>query len=171
MQDFHYPGPQTGSQPQVRATDIAPRQAVGWSVRENPESTSDRLSSRGRVMLDDTEQQKPLVELDLEAILAKAVNRGMQLMLVLVSAVGVLMLMRILLLALNASTTAPFVQFVYDHTGGVVEPFRNMFANGDLSGHPIELNSIVALVVYGIGLAVVLKIIEMFLSPHRGKAR
>ena len=164
MPEYHYPTAGTQSAPRFSTADMPRPPAQSWSVRE--QGTTPRIALRSPA---DEDERKSPVHFDVEAFLAKAVHRGLQVLLALVSAVGLLLLTRILLIALNASTTAPFVQFVYDRTAGLVDPFHSMFRNADLAGHPIELDSIVAIVVYGIALAIVVKIIEMFLSPNRAR--
>ena len=61
-----------------------------------------------------------------------------------------LIAIRFVLKALGASPSAGFAQFIYGITGPLVAPFAGLFGNPSSQGSVLELNSIVALIVYGL---------------------
>lgn len=61
-----------------------------------------------------------------------------------------LILVRFVLRALGANPSAGFAQFIYGITAPLVAPFYNLFGNPQTQGSVLELNSIVALIVYGL---------------------
>ena len=61
-----------------------------------------------------------------------------------------LIAIRFVLKALGANPSAGFAQFIYGITGPLVAPFYGLFGNPATQGSVLELNSIVALVVYAL---------------------
>ena len=61
-----------------------------------------------------------------------------------------LIAMRIVLHALGANPNAGFAQLVYGLTAPLVAPFAGLFGNPQANGSVLELQSIVALVVYAL---------------------
>jgi len=61
-----------------------------------------------------------------------------------------LIAMRIVLHALGANPSAGFAQLVYGLTAPLVAPFAGLFGNPQANGSLLELQSIVALVVYAL---------------------
>ena len=61
-----------------------------------------------------------------------------------------LIVVRFVLKALGANPSAGFAQFIYGITAPLVAPFANLFGNPQAQGSILELNSIVALIVYGL---------------------
>jgi hypothetical protein len=127
-----------------------------WSVREQGSRNQPRIF----------DPSKETAGAKANRALATVAHRALQLLLTVSSLVGALLVVRILLVAFNASTTAPFVQFVYDHSSAWIAPFRTMFNNADLGGHPLEINTIIALVVYAVVLLFLVKIVEALLAPR-----
>jgi len=127
-----------------------------WSVREQESGKQPRIF----------DPNKETVAAKANKALSTVAHRALQLMLTLSSLVGALLVVRILLIAFHASTAAPFVQFVYDHTSTWIAPFRSMFNDADLGGHPFEINTVIALVVYAFALFFLVKIIEALLAPR-----
>src|SRR5579871_410169 len=61
-----------------------------------------------------------------------------------------LIAIRIVLHALGANPNAGFAQFIYGLTGPLVAPFAGLFGNPQVNTSVLELQSIVALVVYAL---------------------
>ncbi len=61
-----------------------------------------------------------------------------------------LIAIRFVLKALGANPSAGFAEFVYGITNVLVAPFVGLFGNPQAQGSVLELNSIVALIVYGL---------------------
>lgn len=80
-----------------------------------------------------------------------------------VAVIEVLILIRFILLLFGARTGVPFVDFWYTLTAPLIYPFAGMFGNLDTynqyTGMRLELESLVAMLVYGlIGYLVVLAV-------------
>ena len=68
--------------------------------------------------------------------------------------IEVLLLIRIVLKLFGASTTAPFVSWLYETTRPLLVPFLNMFPSPQLSGgFIIEFSALFALLVYAFSLS------------------
>ncbi len=79
----------------------------------------------------------------------------------LVAAIAIVIFVRFVLLLFGARTGVPFVDFWYAMTAPLIAPFAGMFGNlntyNSYTGQRIEIESLVALVIYGlIGYLVVL---------------
>jgi uncharacterized protein YggT (Ycf19 family) len=61
-----------------------------------------------------------------------------------------LILIRFVLKALGANPSAGFAEFIYGVTAPLVAPFINLFGSPQSQGSVLELNSIVALIVYAL---------------------
>jgi YGGT family len=61
-----------------------------------------------------------------------------------------LIAIRVVLKALGANPSAGFAEFIYGTSGILVAPFVGLFGNPQSQGTVLELNSIVALVVYAL---------------------
>jgi hypothetical protein len=61
-----------------------------------------------------------------------------------------LIAIRFVLKALGANPSAGFAEFIYGITGVLVAPFMGLFGNPQAQGSVLELNSIVALIVYAL---------------------
>jgi YGGT family len=141
--------------PADTGNDVQPESST-WSVREQTGGKQPRIF--------DPNKETGVAKAN--RALANVAQRALQLLLTLSSLVGALLVVRILLVAFHASTAAPFVQFVYDHSSAWIAPFRSMFNNADLSGHPLEINTVIALVVYAVVLLFLVKIVEALLAPR-----
>lgn len=59
--------------------------------------------------------------------------------------------LRIVLKLLGASTSAPFVSWVYENTNSLLSPFQGMFPQTDLAPRlTLEFSSIFAIVIYSV---------------------
>lgn len=92
-----------------------------------------------------------------------AVNKVEDFIWFLIAVVEVLILIRFILLLFGARTGVPFVDFWYNLTAPVIRPFAGMFGNintyNTYTGQRIELEALVAMLVYGlIGYLVILGI-------------
>jgi uncharacterized protein YggT (Ycf19 family) len=127
-----------------------------WSVREQNRGKEPRIF----------DPNKATAAAKANRALVGVSHRALQLLFTLSSLVGALLIARILLVAFNASTSAPFVQFVYDRTSAWIAPFRSMFTNPNWSGHPIEITTFVALVCWAFVLLFLVKVVEALLLPR-----
>lgn len=66
------------------------------------------------------------------------------------SLVGFLLGTRVFLKFFGASTTAPFVTWVYKTTEPLLYPFVGIFPNPQLTGFVLEFSSLFALVIYSL---------------------
>ncbi len=81
----------------------------------------------------------------------------------LIAAVTILIFVRFVLLLFGARTGVPFVDFWYDITAPLVAPFAGMFGNIDTfntyTGQRIEIESLVAILIYSlVGYLIVLAV-------------
>ena len=151
MSNLGYPAP--GPTPdELRAA--SPQQPWAERAQRKPE------------LPEPADKPRPPIATQVTGFLATAVYRGQQLLLVLVSLVGLLMLARLFLVAFRASATSPFVQFVYDRTNALVAPFHSMFPDQVWGDHPIEITTAIAMVVYGVVMVILVKAMELFLRPR-----
>lgn len=83
-----------------------------------------------------------------------------------ISLVEILISLRIILKLFGASTTAPFVRWVYETTAPLLEPFLGMFPSPNLTGgFVLEFSAIFGLLVYAfIGYAL-LEIVTILVPP------
>lgn len=63
--------------------------------------------------------------------------------------------LRVLLRLFAANPTNGFVQFIYDSSGALLQPFRGIFPTADISpGGVVDFSALFAMLVYGlIGMA------------------
>ena len=73
-----------------------------------------------------------------------------------------LIVIRVILKALAASTAAAFTHFVYNVTGPLVAPFQGIFVTPTTSkGSIFELSSLVAIVVYALIAWAIVRLIDI----------
>ena len=83
-----------------------------------------------------------------------------------ISLVELLISVRIILKLFGASTTAPFVQWVYETSAPLLEPFLGMFPSPNLTGgFVLEFSAIFALFVYAFIGYIVLEILAILVNP------
>ena len=69
---------------------------------------------------------------------------------------------RIILTLFNANETAPFAQFIYEHSEPLLLPFQGIFPTIQLDGRfEIELTAVFALFIYTIVSYFIIRIIQM----------
>ena len=78
------------------------------------------------------------------------VHRAQQLIYWVFGLIEGLVAIRFVLKALGANPSAGFAEFIYGITGVLVAPFVGLFGTPQAQGSVLELNSIVALVVYAL---------------------
>ncbi len=78
-----------------------------------------------------------------------------------------LLLIRFVLRALGANPNAGFAQFIYGITAGLVAPFAGLFGTPSYDGSVLELNSLVALIVYALLGWLIAKIIWILIGESR----
>ena len=78
-----------------------------------------------------------------------------------------LLLIRFVLRALGANPNAGFAQFIYGITGGLVAPFVGLFGSPSYDGSVLELNSLVALIVYALLGWLIAKIVWLLIGESR----
>jgi uncharacterized protein YggT (Ycf19 family) len=81
--------------------------------------------------------------------------------------VEALILIRFVLKALGANPSAGFAQFIYGITAPLVAPFINLFGNPQTQGSVLELNSIVALIVYALVAYLLAKLAWIIAGENR----
>ena len=85
-----------------------------------------------------------------------------------ISLVEGLLGLRVILKLLNASTTAPFVRWVYDTTAPLLAPFSGMFPSSELqSGLEIEFSALFALILYAFVGYVITETVEVLASASQ----
>ena len=78
-----------------------------------------------------------------------------------------LIAIRFVLRALGANSGASFAQFIYGVTAPLVAPFVGLFGSPAANGNVLELNSIVALLVYGLLAWVLAKLVWILAGESR----
>jgi len=64
--------------------------------------------------------------------------------------VGAILTLRFFLRLFDAEVTNEFVNWVYETSGEIMSPFRNMFFEADIGGAIIDFSALFAFVVYGV---------------------
>ncbi|MBV9172079.1 MAG: YggT family protein [Chloroflexi bacterium] len=82
-----------------------------------------------------------------------------------------LILIRFVLKALGANPSAGFAQFIYAITAPLVAPFINLFGNPQTQGSVLELNSIIALVVYALVAYLLAKLAWIIVGDTRSAVK
>src|SRR5215212_4861127 len=82
-----------------------------------------------------------------------------------------LLAIRFILRLLGANEAAGFARFIYGATGPFVAPFNNLFANPGGSGTVLELNTIVANVVYMLRAWLIAKVVWLLAGENRSATR
>ena len=90
------------------------------------------------------------VAYDVYASRRMAAYRVSQLIYLIFGLIDGLILIRFVLKALAANPNAGFAQFIYGITAVLVAPFYGLFGNPQAQGNVLELNSLVALIVYAL---------------------
>jgi YGGT family len=78
-----------------------------------------------------------------------------------------LILIRFVLKALGANPSAGFAEFIYGITSVLVAPFVGLFGNPQAQGSVFELNSLVALIVYGLLAMLLARLAWIMVGDHR----
>jgi len=74
--------------------------------------------------------------------------------------VGVLLGLRFVLRLFDAAADNEFVNWVYQTSGEILSPFRNVFQGASLDGAVIDFTALAALVVYGVVALWVLRFLK-----------
>ena len=82
-----------------------------------------------------------------------------------------LLAIRFVLRLLGANESAGFAQFIYSASGPFVAPFNNLFGNPGSGGSVLELNTIVAIVVYMLVAWLVVKVVWLLAGETRSATR
>ncbi len=85
--------------------------------------------------------------------------------------VGILLGLRFVLKLLGANASNGFVNWIYENSGEILGPFRNIFPAANLDGFVIEFSTIFALVVYGIIGMLAFYLIDILTPSNSGKKR
>ncbi len=78
---------------------------------------------------------------------------------------------RFVLKALGANPSAGFAQFIYGITAPLVAPFNALFANPSSGASVLELNSLIALIVYGLLAWLIGKLIWILVGETRSAVK
>ena len=82
-----------------------------------------------------------------------------------------LLAIRFVLRLLGANESAGFAQFIYAASGPFVAPFNNLFGNPGSGGSVLELNTIVAILVYMLIAWLVTKVLWLLAGESRSATR
>jgi hypothetical protein len=82
-----------------------------------------------------------------------------------------LLAIRFILRLLGANESAGFAQFIYAASGPFVAPFNNLFGNPGSAGSVLELNTIVAILVYMLVAWLVVKVVWLLAGENRSATR
>jgi YggT family protein len=82
-----------------------------------------------------------------------------------------LLAIRFVLRLLGANEAAGFAQFIYAASGPFVAPFNNLFGNPGSAGSVLELNTIVAMLVYMLVAWLVVKVVWLLAGETRSATR
>jgi YGGT family len=78
---------------------------------------------------------------------------------------------RFVLKALGANPSAGFAQFMYGITAPLVAPFNALFANPTSGASVLELNSLIALIVYGLVAWLIGRLIWILIGETRSAVK
>jgi YggT family protein len=78
-----------------------------------------------------------------------------------------LIAIRFVLKALGANPSAGFAEFIYGVTAPLVAPFSNLFANPASEASVLELNSLIALVVYALVAYLLARLVWILVGETR----
>jgi len=78
---------------------------------------------------------------------------------------------RFVLKALGANPSAGFAQFMYGITAPLVAPFNALFANPSSGASVLELNSLIAMIVYGLLAWLIGKLIWILVGETRSAVK
>ena len=101
--------------------------------------------------------------MSLEYILKSIVN-------FMLTIVGLLLGFRFILKLFGANPNNDLVNWVYENSGEILGPFRNIFPAAKLEGFVIEFSTIFALIVYGIIGMLAFYLIDI-LTPNKARKR
>ncbi len=93
------------------------------------------------------------------------VARVVQLIRLVILVLEGLIALRILLKVAGANPAAGFTSFIDGLSAPFVGPFHPVFADQILNGHPLEVGSLLAMLVYAVLAYVVVRIIRSAFSP------
>jgi len=82
-----------------------------------------------------------------------------------------LLAIRFILKLLGANEAAGFASFIYGASGPFIAPFNNLFGNPGSGGSVLELNTIVAIVVYMLVAWLVAKVVWLLAGENRSATR
>ncbi len=97
----------------------------------------------------------------------RTASRVVQLIYLVFGVIEALIAIRIVLHALGANPDAGFAQLIYGLTAPLVAPFAGLFGNPQANGNVLELQSIVALVVYALVAWLLAKLAWLMLGDTR----
>jgi hypothetical protein len=100
-----------------------------------------------------------------------AANRVMQVVYLVFGVIEALIAIRFVLKALGANPAAGFAQFIYGITGGLVAPFYGLFGNPAAQGSVLEVQSLVALIVYALVAWLIGKLAWIVVGETRSAVR
>jgi len=127
--------------PRERVTEVTTTPATPAA-----QVTEVHAEARPRAYVD----QQEAVAYDVYASRRMAAYRVTQLIYWIFGLIEGLILIRFVLKALAANPQAGFAEFIYGITAPLVAPFYGLFGNPQAQGNILELNSIVALIVYAL---------------------
>jgi hypothetical protein len=82
-----------------------------------------------------------------------------------------LLAIRFVLKLLGANEAAGFARFIYSASAPFVSPFNNLFGNPGSGGTVLELNTIVAILVYALVAWLVVKVVWLLAGENRSATR
>jgi hypothetical protein len=74
-----------------------------------------------------------------------------------------IVVVRIAFKALGANAEAAFASFVYAISDPLVAPFHPIFHDQDVSGHPLEVGSLIAIAFYLVAVYLIVRILRILL--------
>ena len=92
------------------------------------------------------------------------VRQAVRLALLLVEAV---IAVRILFVVAGANMATGFGSLIRNVSDPFVRPFKDVFMNGTVNGHPFEVNSLLAMGVYAAAAYLLLRIVRLIFTPGR----
>ncbi len=89
------------------------------------------------------------------------VNRLLRGMFFLVTALEILLILRFILKFANANPDNLFATVIYSWSSPFVAPFTNLFTNIDFGGSVLEINTITAMIIYGLLATLGTRLVEI----------
>lgn len=74
--------------------------------------------------------------------------------------------LRVVFKAMGANAQAGFSSFIYSISSPFVGPFHPVFKDGTINGHPFELGSVLAMLVFALLAFLAMRVVRLVFAPR-----